>query len=718
MNHSPAIPKANVTPTLEPKQPSQLLTATNGMNGHHSEPPKPVAHDTVVDVMVSYHHPTDQASTSQPGHKTSGRPKSPLRTHASMIISIWRNEGEQYFTLAFTTTAHKHRAVPSHLVPHTPSSVASVPSSLSTTSNLPSSSVSSNVSSPTDVSPPGAHFLTHGAPTRCSKPASFTDFEKLISMKDAMLSNMDIPVIAIWRDESAAFPNQPARRLLAVEANATSQDSYDFMSRFKPYTTDFERELEDSENPMLSLCRKQETFSNWKIGLIEPKTGKKRTFDVNGKPVFDDKSGEFLVGLVAFKDVTEYTEKLATQSEENEQQFQLICDTMPQMLWTTTPDGLHDYFSQRWYDYTGSSPEQSLGMGWEGPFHPDDMPATRRRWAHSLATGDEYTTEYRCQRADGAWRWMLGRALPLRDVKTGKILKWFGTCTDIQDLVDIRESNRETRERLLDVLIHSHMSMWQVDREAKVTFYEGRVGETRPNSIGDFKARILGDNLYDGLAAYTGIKDVDVLKSSVDRVLNDASGMEILETTTKDNSRWFRTRLVAQKGQTGPAGSVHEEIIGVIGLTMDVTEMKKKEEENVKLLAAESTAKAASRMKSNFLANMSHEIRTPIAGIIGMSELLMETKLNDEQGEFAQNVQRSANTLLTVINDILDFSKIESGRLDIEEVQFSLGVVLRDVAKMLSFAAERKQLQFLSDIDLGEDGDLILLGDPGRVRQM
>jgi PAS domain S-box-containing protein len=128
----------------------------------------------------------------------------------------------------------------------------------------------------------------------------------------------------------------------------------------------------------------------------------------------------------------EYTEKLATQSEENEQQFQLICDTMPQMLWTTTPDGYHDYFSQRWYDYTGLTPEKSLGLGWQLPFHPDDMPATTKRWAHSLATGDEYTTEYRCQRADGAWRWMLGRALPLRDVKTGKIIKWFGTCTDIQ----------------------------------------------------------------------------------------------------------------------------------------------------------------------------------------------------------------------------------------------------------------------------------------------
>lgn len=125
----------------------------------------------------------------------------------------------------------------------------------------PGSPLSPSSSSPSGISLTGAPLLINGAPS-CLRPEIFTQLQKLTRMKDAMLSSRDIPVAGIWRDESAVFPNQAARKLFAVHADAASEQCYDFMSRFKACTADVGRELEEDENPMLTLCRTQKAFSN------------------------------------------------------------------------------------------------------------------------------------------------------------------------------------------------------------------------------------------------------------------------------------------------------------------------------------------------------------------------------------------------------------------------------------------------------------------------
>lgn len=180
-------------------------------------------------------------------------------------------------------------------------------------------------------------------------------------------------------------------------------------------------------------------------------------------------------------------------------------------------------------------------------------------------------------------------------------------------------------------------------------------------------------------------------------------------------------------GKTAKEGKATNKTIveGVIGVIMDVTELRyqKKEaevrlKEKHKAVANEASAKEATRLKSQFLANMSHEIRTPITGVLGMAELLGGMELDDEQRDYVENIYSSATSLLTVINDILDFSKVESGRLDIEEVQFSLSLIVKEVVRMLRFAVQRKSLDFHADIGDGIEQGLIVLGDPGRVRQI
>lgn len=135
----------------------------------------------------------------------------------------------------------------------------------------------------------------------------------------------------------------------------------------------------------------------------------------------------------------------------SEAKFRAIADHVDQMIWSTQPDGYHDYYNQRWYDFTGVPAGSTDGEGWNGIFHPDDREQAWARWRHSLSTGEPYHIEYRLRHRSGQYRWVLGRAQPVRDASRA-IVRWYGTCTDIQDIIEAREilaRSREDLERLV-----------------------------------------------------------------------------------------------------------------------------------------------------------------------------------------------------------------------------------------------------------------------------
>ena len=117
---------------------------------------------------------------------------------------------------------------------------------------------------------------------------------------------------------------------------------------------------------------------------------------------------------------------------DSEDRFRTLADTMPQMVWSTLPDGFHDYYNARWYEFTGVPAGSTDGEGWNDMFHPEDQVRAWEVWRRSLETGAPYQIEYRLRHVDGTYRWVLGRALPIRD-EAGRITRWFGTCTDIHE---------------------------------------------------------------------------------------------------------------------------------------------------------------------------------------------------------------------------------------------------------------------------------------------
>jgi diguanylate cyclase (GGDEF)-like protein/PAS domain S-box-containing protein len=142
-----------------------------------------------------------------------------------------------------------------------------------------------------------------------------------------------------------------------------------------------------------------------------------------------------LAGAIAFSSFDRFIDLQRFDlkaSRERELYFQTIAEAVPEIIWTATPDGQDDYFNQRCFDFTGSTLAEMRGMGWKTIVHPDDLDSCTSQWQNALRVGQPYEIEYRLRGKDGRFRWFLGRANPIRNA-TGEIIKWFGTCTDIEN---------------------------------------------------------------------------------------------------------------------------------------------------------------------------------------------------------------------------------------------------------------------------------------------
>ncbi|GAA5862383.1 hypothetical protein JCM8547_007623 [Rhodosporidiobolus lusitaniae] len=447
---------------------------------------------------------------------------------------------------------------------------------------------------------------------------------------------------------------------------------------------------------------------------------RRRIIEVTATPLFaptTDGGKKHIGGMLLLKDVTDERKRASAREGESrgsrrkgkgDGYFKQILDKMPQMVWTTTPLGSHTFFNLGWYEYTGLEPEQSLGLGWQSPFHEEDMPSALKAWSHSLETGEPYAVEYRCRRYDGEWRWMLGRALPYRDAD-GVIQGWFGSCTDFHELYHMREQLRSTLQQNDAVLAGASCLLIAVDNDTNVQFYEGQSKMEMLAEMG-ITPPIEGKSL-------AVLKPSEQFMASVKKVLKGEAPEGCVESLGR-LGRHYRCLLTPLK-QTRIDNSV--QIVGCIIVAHDITDLVQTQqqlqqsyEERARLQASETAATEASRLKSDFLAFTSHELRTPVSHILGLSELLLAEDLTEVQRNLAAQVVRSSDVLLEMIGQVLDMGKVEAGKLDLELRAFDLNELSTD-ARLFSTAARKKGLDFVEDI---EHFNVQVLGDMPRLRQV
>jgi PAS domain S-box-containing protein len=365
------------------------------------------------------------------------------------------------------------------------------------------------------------------------------------------------------------------------------------------------------------------------------------------------------------------TEEALRSSERN---LTAIINTIPTAAWTTRPDGYCDFLNQVWLDYAGMTAEQAQGWGWAEAIHPDDRTKLVEEWQLCLASGTRVDTEARIRRFDGSYHWFLIRGNPLRD-ESGNILKWYGTCIDIDD-------RKRAEEKLRAAEFSSRQTVDSIPGHVTRTSAAGEVEFANRQFLAYF-----GNNFEDIKNwATSGIVHHEDLPRAIEISNNSFSGGDPYELEARirrfDGAyRWFRVRGCPLRDAEG-------RILHWYVLSTDIDDQKKAEEA---LNRARSELAHVTRVTTlNALtASIAHEVNQPLSGIVSNAGATLRFLSGDapnleEVREAIRDIVRDgkrAGEIITRIRALTKRTATRREKLDLNETISEVLALIGDEAK-------------------------------------
>jgi PAS domain S-box-containing protein len=406
------------------------------------------------------------------------------------------------------------------------------------------------------------------------------------------------------------------------------------------------------------------------------------------------------------RDITD-RRRAEEELRESEERFRGTFENAAVGIAHTDPTGRLLRVNEKFCAIVGYPRDELLQKTFQDITHPDDLAANLDLLAALIRDESPgYELEKRYVRKDGSPVWVELFTSLQRDA-AGKPAYAIAVIQDISERKRLDEELRQANARLDLAVRGSNISIWEYDMPDGV-FENARMHQI--NAAGQ-----LG---YDRAERPTTYADVMALIHPEDRARTQRAMQACLAGETREyeveyrmrrrdgSYRWILSRGVVVRSATGKP-------IRFSGSRTDITDRKRAEDQ---LLQAKEAAESANRAKDEFLANVSHEIRTPMNAILGMTELVLDTPLNEDQRQGLKTVKSAADNLLGIINDLLDFAKIEAGKLELNSADFSLRTAVGDTLRALAVRAHRKGLELIYHVQ--PDMPDALVGDAGRLRQV
>ena len=493
---------------------------------------------------------------------------------------------------------------------------------------------------------------------------------------------------------------------------------------------------------------------------IENASGERRWLSVVGHGNYaEDGAVLGMTGMVQDISDRKAAENTLRQSQE---ELQAMANSIPQLAWIARFDGAVVWYNERWYEYTGLPLGEAPAGGWDEVYDPECLPVIRLRWQEALRAGTPFEMEFPIRGADGQYRWFLSRANPVRD-STGRLVRWFGTSTDVDQVKRVQEALRD-ESNVLELLNNTGNALAS-KRDLRSLLQEVTDAATRISGA-RFGAFFYNSTSTDGgvLTLYTlsglppeafahfphpratalfgpSMRGEGTLRSN-DLLHDPRYGLNLPYHGVPAGHPAVRSYLavpvVSRSGEVigslffgHPEPNIFtertERIVGGIAAQAAVAidnarlyeAAQQAAEERKVLLDSERSARAeaerTSQMKDEFLATLSHELRTPLTAILGWAQVLRRGSRDEaDLHRGLQTIERNARAQAQLIEDLLDMSRITSGKVLLDMQALSPLAVVDAAIETVRPGADAKNIHIERDFDSSG----LVAADASRLQQV